>query len=62
MTAVWLALSSAEPSRLGLHTNPELKKRAGEEALHLLEMVGDNKSALLMLDTRYGKMAEEESG
>ncbi len=30
-----------------------------EEARHLLEMVGDNKSALLMLDNRYGKMAQE---
>ena len=30
-----------------------------EEARHLLEMVGDNKSALLMLDNRYGKMALE---
>ena len=30
-----------------------------EEALHLLEIVGDNKSALLMLDNRYRKMAED---
>lgn len=32
-----------------------------EEALALLEMVGDNRSALLMLDNRYGSKAEEES-
>ena len=30
-----------------------------EEALHLLEMVGDNKSALLMLDKRYGAQAQD---
>ncbi len=32
-----------------------------EEALALLEMVGDNRSALMMLDNRYGSRAEEES-
>lgn len=31
-----------------------------EEALDLLDMVGENRSALLMLDRRYGKMAEGE--
>ena len=30
-----------------------------DEALALLEMVGDNKSAMLMLDSRYGKEARE---
>lgn len=30
----------------------------GEEALALLEMVGDNKSAMLMLDKRYGERAD----
>ena len=29
-----------------------------EEALALLEMVADNRSALLMLDKRYGEKAE----
>jgi ferritin len=33
-----------------------------EEALALLEMVGDNRSALMMLDDRYGTMTEEEPG
>ncbi len=32
-----------------------------KEALALLEMVGDNRSALMMLDTRYGSKAEEDS-
>jgi ferritin len=31
-----------------------------DEALALLEMVGDNRSALLMLDRRYGELAGKE--
>ena len=31
----------------------------GTEALALLDMVGDNRSALLMLDKRYGEKAEK---
>ena len=30
-----------------------------QEAVTLLEMAGDNKSALLMLDRRYGEQAQE---
>ena len=30
-----------------------------QEALALLEMVADNRSAMLMLDKRYGEMADE---
>ena len=36
------------------------EERWCEEALDLLEMAGDNKSALLMLDNRYRKKAEEQ--
>ncbi len=36
------------------------EERWCEEALKLFEMVGDNRSAMMMLDHRYGSKAEED--
>ncbi len=52
----------ATQTRLHWFINEQVEEeRWCEEALAMLEMVGDNRSALMMLDNRYGSKAEEES-